>query len=145
MSRFDKFGGKSGGKSGAKFGGKFGADFGDDPFAGQDPFAGVPDVDERLADWVDETMSPRDRERFEAEMRVSPHLREQVADYEATVASIRDALNDETHETNLADRVMASLAQEATGAAKPKRSGWPMVWAVMSAAALLGIAVLIDS
>lgn len=137
MSRFDK--------SGSKFGGKFGRDSGHDPFAGQDPFASVPDVDERLADWVDGTMSPRDRERFEAEMRVSPHLRDQVADYEGTVASIREALNAETHETNLADRVMASLAQEASGTGKRARSGWPVVWAVMSAAALLGIAVLIDS
>jgi hypothetical protein len=132
-------------KSGSKFGGKFGRDSGPDPFAGQDPFASVPDVDERLADWVDGTMSPRDRGRFEAEMRVSPHLRDQVADYEGTVASIREALNDETHETNLADRVMASLAQEASGAGKRARSGWPFVWAVMSAAALLGIAILIDS
>ncbi len=137
MSRSDK--------SGSKFGGKFGRDSGPDPFAGQDPFASVPDVDERLADWVDGTMSPRDRGRFEAEMRVSPHLRDQVADYEGTVASIREALNDETHETNLADRVMASLAQEASGAGKRARSGWPFVWAVMSAAALLGIAILIDS
>jgi hypothetical protein len=137
MSRSDK--------SGSKFGGKFGRDSGHDPFAGQDPFASVPDVDERLADWVDGTMSPRDRGRFEAEMRVSPHLRDQVADYEGTVASIREALNDETHETNLADRVMASLAQEASGTGKRARSGWPFVWAVMSAAALLGIAILIDS
>ncbi len=137
MSRSDK--------SGSKFGGKFGRDLGHDPFAGKDPFASVPDVDERLADWVDKTMSPRDRERFEAEMRVSPHLRDQVADYEGTVASIREALNDETHETNLADRVMASLAQEASGTGKRARSGWPFVWAVMSAAALLGIAILIDS
>jgi hypothetical protein len=132
-------------RSNHKFGGKFGADPAGDPFAGQDPFASVPNVDERLADWVDGTMSSRDRERFEAEMRVSPHLREQVADYEATVASIREALNDETHETNLADRVMASLAQEASKPAPRRRSGWPFVWAVMSAAALLGIAILIDS
>ena len=118
---------------------------GDDSFSGLDPFASVPDVDERLADWVDGTMSQRDRDRFEAEMRVSPHLREQVADYQATVASIREALNDETHETDLADRVMASLAQEASGAGRPTRSRWPFVWAVMSAAALLGVAVLIDS
>lgn len=132
-------------RSNHKFGGKFGADPAGDPFAGQDPFASVPNVDERLADWVDGTMSSRDRERFEAEMRVSPHLREQVADYEATVASIREALNDETHETNLADRVMASLAQEASKPVPRRRSGWPFVWAVMSAAALLGIAILIDS
>ena len=29
--------------------------------SGQDPFLGVPDIDERLADWVDGTMSARDR------------------------------------------------------------------------------------
>ena len=110
-----------------------------------DPFAGVPDVDERLADWVDGTMSARDRERFEAEMRVNPSLRQQVEEYEQTVSSIQTALRGDVHETDLADRVMAGLAQEATGATRSKGSVLPFVWATACAAALLGIAVMIDT
>ena len=56
--------------------------FGNEP----DPFEGVPDVDERICDWVDGTMPARDRERFEAELRVNPQLRQQVDEYEAMVA-----------------------------------------------------------
>ena len=110
-----------------------------------DPFAGVPDIDERLADWVDGTMKARDRERFEAEMRVSPPLRKQVEEYEQTVSSIQMALRAETQEIDLADRVMAGLAQEATGAVRPTRSMMPYILATTCAAALLGVAVMIDS
>ena len=105
----------------------------------------LPQVDERLADWVDGRLSERDRERFEAELRVSPRLREQVEEYERTVSSIRSALQAPTQPTELADRVMATLAAEAVRP-QPRRRGFlPMVWAVTSAAALLGIAVLVDS
>ena len=112
--------------------------------SGQDPFLGVPDIDERLADWVDGTMSARDRERFEAELRVSPRLREQLAEYERTVQTIRAAFAAPTGTIDIGDRVIAALAQEACGVGPRKRSVWPKVWAVMSAAALLGIAILID-
>ena len=115
------------------------------PGDSSDPFDGVPDIDERLADWVDGTMSGRDRERFEAEMRVSPPLRKQVEEYEQTVSSIQAALRADTHDTDLVDRVLAGLAQEATGAARPTRSMMPYIWATTCAAALLGVAVMIDS
>jgi hypothetical protein len=49
------------------------------------------EIDERLADWVDGRLSERDRERFEAELRVSPQLRERVDEYERTVQSVRAA------------------------------------------------------
>jgi hypothetical protein len=120
-----------------------------DESAYEDPFAGVPNVDERLADWVDGTMSQRDRDRFEAEMRVSPTLREQVAAYEATVDSIRAALGaptfgTPTQDAAFADRVMSSLAQHASTGRKHRRSPWPLLWAALSAAALLGIAIWVD-
>ena len=115
------------------------------PSDGEDPFASIPDVDERLADWVDGTMSERDRLRFEAEFRVSPHAREQVDEYERTVATIREALGAKTHESNLADRVMGSIAQEAAAGGPRIQSRLSLVWAFMSAAALLGIAVLINA
>ncbi len=115
------------------------------PGDSSNPFDGVPDIDERLADWVDGTMSGRDRERFEAEMRVSPPLRKQVEEYEQTVSSIQAALRADTHDTDLVDRVLAGLAQEATGAARPTRSMMPYIWATTCAAALLGVAVMIDS
>ena len=114
------------------------------PSEGEDPFASIPDVDERLADWVDGTMNERDRSRFEAEFRVSPHAREQVDEYEKTVATIREALGAKTHESNLADRVMMSIEQEAAGGGPRSRSRLSLVWASMSAAALLGVAVLIN-
>ena len=114
------------------------------PSEGEDPFASIPDVDERLADWVDGTMNERDRSRFEAEFRVSPHAREQVDEYEKTVATIREALGAKTHESNLADRVMMTIEQEAAGGGPRIRSRLSLVWASMSAAALLGVAVLIN-
>jgi len=112
---------------------------------GSDPFEGVPDLDERLADWVDGMMSGRDRERFEAEMRVSPTLRKQVEEYEQSVASIRAALGAETKPVDLADRVMAGIAQEAQRPSPPVRSMAPYLWATTCAAALLGVAVMINN
>jgi hypothetical protein len=110
-----------------------------------DPFEGVPDLDERLADWVDGMMSGRDRERFEAEMRVNPTLRKQVEEYEQSVATIRSALGAETHSTDLADRVMAGIEQQASQPVRPIRSMSPYLWATTCAAALLGVAVMINA
>ena len=110
-----------------------------------DPFEGVPDLDERLADWVDGMMSGRDRERFEAEMRVNPTLRKQVEEYEQSVATIRSALGAETHSTDLADRVMAGIEQQASQPVRPIRSMSPYLWATTCAAALLGIAIMINA
>ena len=110
-----------------------------------DPFAGVPDVDERLAEWVDGCMGARDRERFEAELRVNPQLRQQVEEYEAMVAQVRAALNAPIEDVELADRVMATLATQASGGAPRSRPAWPLVWALTSAAALLVLVVWIDS
>ena len=72
----------------------------------------LPPTDERLADWVDGRMSERDRERFEAEMRVSPKLRQQVDEYERTVRLTQSALQAPTQSTALADRVLAAIATE---------------------------------
>ena len=57
-----------------------------------DPFEGLPQLDERICDWVDGCLSERERDRFEAELRISPELRRQLEEYEAAVADVREAL-----------------------------------------------------
>ena len=110
--------------------------------------------DERLADWIDGRMSERERERFAAELRVSALLRQDLADYERTVAEVRAALRAPTAPVRLADRVLASLAgrDDRHGKQVPeptiRRGGrsWSMLaWSAMSAAALLALALWIDS
>ena len=77
------------------------------------------DVDERLCDWVDGRMTERERERFAAELRVNASLRQQLAEYERTVAAIRAALQAPTTPVPMADRVMAALATQQNRAAQP--------------------------
>jgi hypothetical protein len=120
----------------------------------RDPFDGVSDVDDRICDWVDGCMSERDRARFEAELRVSPQLRRQLEDYEATVADVRDALRQPVADLDVTGRVMARLAQEATGvyrgagaqagprAPRPIR---PLLATLASAAALLAVTVWVSA
>ncbi|MFN6194930.1 MAG: hypothetical protein ACK5BN_14040, partial [Planctomycetota bacterium] len=66
--------------------------------------------DERFADWVDERMGERERERFVAELRVNAQLRADLAAYERTVAAVRAALQAPTRPVAMADRVRAALA-----------------------------------
>lgn len=108
-------------------------------------------VDERLADWADGRMSERDRERFAAELRVNPQLRQDLADYERTVGVLRAALRAPTTPVPIADRVMAAI--EVGAAAGPRRIGairlgsrfgrhaW---WSLATAAALLAGALWLD-
>lgn len=110
------------------------------------------DVDERLCDWVDGRMSERERERFAAELRVNASLRQQLADYERTVAAIRAALQAPTTPVPMADRVVAALATQQNRAAQPivampwrGRSWSHLGFCAASAAALLLLALWIDS
>lgn len=110
------------------------------------------DVDERLCDWVDGRMTERERERFAAELRVSASLRQQLADYERTVAAIRAALQAPTTPVPMADRVVAALATQQNRAAQPivampwrGRSWSHLGFCAASAAALLLLALWIDS
>ncbi|MCB9879760.1 MAG: hypothetical protein H6835_19365 [Planctomycetes bacterium] len=100
--------------------------------------------DERLADYVDGRLGERDRERFEAELRVSPQLREHLAEYQRTVAVLQQALRAPTHPTHLADRVMANLAAAATRPSVVQRKLRPLLFAAASAAALLALALVVD-
>lgn len=77
--------------------------------------------DERLADWVDGTMSPKELERFEAELRVNKSLRERAEAYRTTVEAVQGALREATAESErapsgFADRFMAGLESGAAGA-----------------------------
>ncbi len=76
------------------------------------------DADARFADWVDDRMSVRDRERFEAELRVNPALRLRAEDYRRTVETARQALRMPMQEIDVADAVMARL-QDGGGAITP--------------------------
>lgn len=111
-----------------------------------DPFAGVPELDERICEWVDGCLSDRERARFEAELRVSPELRRQLADYEASVADVREALQQPIVESSIADQVMARIAsgEERTAELRTSRSAWPVAWALAAAAAALALVVWID-
>lgn len=51
------------------------------------------EIDDRLADWVDGRMTPRERDHFVAELRVNAQLRQDLADYERTVGVLRAALD----------------------------------------------------
>lgn len=68
--------------------------------------------DERLADWVDGRLGERERERFEAEMRVNPDLRAAAEEYRAFTEQFRGALAsiDEAPGPDLTDRIMQTVA-----------------------------------
>lgn len=118
-------------------------------------------VDDRLADWVDGTLTGRERDRFLAELRVNAQLRQDLADYERTVATIRSALQAPTQPTNLADRVFAAIAADRALADARRANGWwgrltggeglprlrsrGFLFAVATAAALLAVAVVLNN
>ncbi|MEQ1634534.1 MAG: hypothetical protein ABL997_19285 [Planctomycetota bacterium] len=77
------------------------------------------DGDERFADWVDGRMSPRDRERFEAEMRVSKPLRERAEAYRKTAQSVHQAFSQPIPKLDIADAVLARLSDPTRGPSRP--------------------------
>ncbi len=107
------------------------------------------EVDPRILDWVDGTLAERERERFVAELRVSAQLRADLAEYERTVTSVRQALQAEVPGASVvaarvADRVRSRLASAPTPAAAPRWSGARLWWSMAAAAALLAFAVWLD-
>ena len=107
-----------------------------DDSGGPDPFEGVESVDERIGMWVDGCLGDRERQRFEAELRVSPALRRQLQEYKTAVADVREALNGPTVDVSLVDRVMAQVAAERAAAARrPERRPRSFAWAIAAAAA----------
>lgn len=106
--------------------------------------------DERFAEWVDGCMSQRDRERFEAELRVNATLRAELAIYERTVATLREALQAPTAPTPLAERVLAavqatSVVVPSPPGSRPRRSFGAYLYGGLAAAALMGLAVWFDA
>lgn len=95
------------------------------------------DLDERLSDWVDGRMPARERERFEAELRVNPRLLQAAQEFEQTVRAVQQALRQDPARVDLAERVLAALPQQA--AVQPVRrvgfGGW--LFGLGAAAALL--------
>lgn len=105
------------------------------------------EVDDRIADWVDGRLSDKDRDRFLAELRVSPQLRRDLEEYERTVAAVRSALQAPTRPVQLADRVMAAIAEgrAAPSGGASKLRLHPLLWSLATAAALLVVALLVDA
>ncbi len=106
------------------------------------------EIDDRLADWVDGRMTPRERDHFVAELRVNAQLRQDLADYERTVGVLRAALRAPSAPSPMADRVLAAIAAErATAVVVPSRR-WTwrhLGWSLASAAAVLALAFWIDA
>jgi hypothetical protein len=104
------------------------------------------EVDARLADWVDGRLGERERERFVAELRVSPQLRKDLEDYEKTVAAVRAALQAPARPVQIADRVMAAIAAGNTrSSVGPRWRNRSFLWSLASAAALLVLALLVNT
>ena len=108
-----------------------------------DPFGGLPELDPRIGAWVDGCLGEPERSRFEAELRVNPKLRQQLADYEATVADVQEALGAPIVEVALADRVLEALDAPPATSAGARRRAAPL-WALVAAAAALALVVWAD-
>lgn len=113
----------------------------------------IREPDPRLSEWLDGEMSPRDRDRFVAELRVNPQLRADLAALQRTVETARAALAATPAEVQrsaadgerMAAAVLARLAAPRAEAAAARRwtaSRWLLGGTL--AAALLAAAVWID-
>lgn len=109
--------------------------------------------DERLCDWVDGTMAPRDRERFEAELRVSKTLRERAEAYREAVRAVRTGLAVDDEPIDVAAAVMARIRSGGTNGpaapeavVSPRLPTVPGAWwrSALVAAAMLAIIALLD-
>ena len=112
--------------------------------------------DERLADWVDGAMTPRERERFEAELRVSKSLRDRLAAYEKTVRAVRQGLAQQDAPLDVSASVMARIRAADRGSSPssplarslptPRLSDVPGAWwrSASVAAAIVAVIVVLD-
>ncbi len=94
-----------------------------------------PESDERLADWVDDRLSARDRERLEAEFGVNPELKSAAEDYRKMVEALRGELQREGDAPDLSDRIMAGI--DAAPKAGGQRRIFPLMASAAAAAAIL--------
>jgi hypothetical protein len=109
--------------------------------------------DERLCDWVDGTMTSRDRERFEAELRVSKTLRDRAEAYRDAVLAVRTGLAVEDEPIDVAASVMARIRSGGTNTpavpeavVSPRLPTVPGAWwrSALVAAAMLALIALLD-
>lgn len=107
---------------------------------------GPAEVDERIADWVDERMTPRERDRFEAEMRVNARLRAQAEGYQRLVRGLRSLRDAEADPVDVRARVVAALQQphKPRSPIRAERPSRPALAAsgVVAAAALVLVSLL---
>jgi hypothetical protein len=109
-----------------------------------------------LADWVDGAMTPRERERFEAELRVSKALRDRLTAYAKTVRAVRQGLAQQDASVDVSASVMARI-RAADGGSSPssslarsmpslRLSDVPGAWwrSALVAAAIVAVIVVLD-
>ncbi len=65
--------------------------------------------DERLCDWMDGTMTARELQRFDAELRVSKQLRDRADAYRRVVLGVREGLSQDLEPVDCADAVLARI------------------------------------
>jgi hypothetical protein len=108
------------------------------------------DGDERFADWIDGQMTPRERERFEAEMRVSKPLRERAEAYRRTAQSVGQAFSQPMVKIDVADAVLARIQNPSSDPSRvspmPIPRSLPSAWwrSGLVAAAMLLLMVALD-
>lgn len=93
--------------------------------------------DERFAEWMDEEMSPRERERFEAEMRVNPELRARAEEYRRTTEQVRQALRAPGPKVDVADRVFAEIATTGKPFRDRSAQSQPAPWGAVSGRSMM--------
>lgn len=109
-----------------------------------DPLPHLPyEDDERLADWVDGRMSVRDRERFEAELRVNPQLRQAAETYRRGVEAVRQVLRAPGPGVDVADAVLARIGAPAAAGPRPLRL-FPLAASLLVAAAVVMVVVVLQ-
>ncbi|MEC7584643.1 MAG: hypothetical protein VYE77_10010 [Planctomycetota bacterium] len=93
--------------------------------------------DERFADWMDGEMSPRERERFEAEMQVNPALRARAEEYRRTTEQVRQALRAPGPKVDIADRVFAEIAASGKPFRDQSAQSQPVPWGAVSGRSMM--------
>lgn len=102
--------------------------------------------DERIADWCDDRLPPRELSRFEAELRVNVRLRTEAEAYRRMVGEVRASLTGGDEPVDLTGRVLVAIQQGAAKKSPIRSQHWsrPAVLssAMVAAAAWLLLALL---
>lgn len=102
--------------------------------------------DERIADWCDDRLPPRERSRFEAELRVNLRLRTEAEAYRRMVGEVRASLTGGDEPVDLTGRVLVAIQQGAAKKSPIRSQHWSrpalLSSAMVAAAAWLLLALL---